>query len=188
MVLHYSDELLIIKKIAKSQPQWNVWYSVHLARSTRLHGYCSHAVIRFFVALFTARLSEPRRPQMQYSTTTTCLAVASVSDRFLPISNHYTSVSCLMTCREIANRTFISAALLLSVVTIDDKNLNLSTQRIVLSVIGMTHSSSHSVSSPNSALMFSCAGTWCCNSSQHRIMVVSCAYSIILNVTLINVQ
>ena len=27
MVLHYSDELLIINKIAKSQPQWNVWYS-----------------------------------------------------------------------------------------------------------------------------------------------------------------
>ena len=25
MVLHYSDELLIINKIAKSQPQWNVW-------------------------------------------------------------------------------------------------------------------------------------------------------------------
>ena len=25
MVLHYSDELLIINKIAKSQPQWKVW-------------------------------------------------------------------------------------------------------------------------------------------------------------------
>ena len=25
MVLHYSDELLIINKIAKSQPQWNFW-------------------------------------------------------------------------------------------------------------------------------------------------------------------
>ena len=26
MVLHYSDELLIINTIAKSQPQWNVCY------------------------------------------------------------------------------------------------------------------------------------------------------------------
>ena len=25
MLLHYSDELLIINKIAKSQPQWNIW-------------------------------------------------------------------------------------------------------------------------------------------------------------------
>ena len=29
MVLHYSDELLIINKIAKSQPQWKVWLSNH---------------------------------------------------------------------------------------------------------------------------------------------------------------
>ena len=30
MVLHYSDELLIINKIAKSQPQWNVWFTFFL--------------------------------------------------------------------------------------------------------------------------------------------------------------
>ena len=71
-----------------------------------------------------------------------------------------------MTCRAIANRTFISVELLLSLVTIDPKNLNF---------IVITWSASLSASitimcffvalivSPNCALMFSIAETCCCN-------------------------
>ena len=33
MVLHYSDELLIINKIVKSQPQWNVLFKLQLQPS-----------------------------------------------------------------------------------------------------------------------------------------------------------
>ena len=48
---------------------------------------------------------------------------------YRPISTDFTfSVNCLMTCQCIDNRTFISVELLLSVVTIDPNNLNLSTR------------------------------------------------------------
>ena len=45
MVFHYSDELLIINKIAKSQPQWNVWY-IH---RIRLYG-------SIYIAILNVRL------------------------------------------------------------------------------------------------------------------------------------
>ena len=94
-----------------------------------------------------------------------------------------------MTCRAIANRTFISVELLLSLVTIDPKNLNLSTRPIALPAIVITWSASLSASitimrvfvalivSPNCALMFSIAETCCCNSLHAlAIRVVSSAY------------
>ena len=94
-----------------------------------------------------------------------------------------------MTCRAIANRTFISVELLLSLVTIDPKNLNLSTRPIALPAIVITWSASLSASitimcvfvalivSPKCALMFSIAETCCCNLLHDlAIRVVSSAY------------
>ena len=98
-----------------------------------------------------------------------------------------------MTCRAIANRTFISVELLLSLVTLDPKNLIFQHDHaIALPAIVITWSASLSASitimcvfvalivSPNGALMFSIAETCCCNKyySLHdlAIRIVSSAY------------
>ena len=104
-----------------------VLYSVQLIRSTRLQHHNSNAVIRFSSHFFTAQLSDPYNAMLHTNDLTNCF----FSFRLISADFHI-SVSCLMTCRAIANRTFISVELLLSLVTIDPKNLNLSTRPIAL--------------------------------------------------------
>ena len=55
MVLHYSDELLIINKIAKSQPQWNVWYLKYYAG-------CSQTFVRTLCAPLACEPHYATRP------------------------------------------------------------------------------------------------------------------------------
>ena len=113
-----------------------VLYSVQLIRSTCLQHHNSNAVIRFW-SHFTAQLSDPYNAMLHTNGLTNCF----FSFRLISADFHI-SVSCLMTCRAIDNRTFISVELLLSLVTIDPKNLNLSTRPIALPATVITWSAS----------------------------------------------
>ena len=78
MVLHYSDDLLIIKKIAKSQPRWNVWYTrvICSLKTSRLHSRLCYSIdLSFFLRCFQLLVHLIHRMRLRYCYFFLCLLV-----------------------------------------------------------------------------------------------------------------
>ena len=127
---HLANFRFSVAKVAHSHPvlQYsaapNHWSSIQSSRSTSLQNHNVAAVISFSSHFITAQLSDPYNAMLHTNALTSCFF------RFRPVSAGFQlSVSCLMICRAVTNRTFISVELL-SLVTIDPKKSNLSTRPI----------------------------------------------------------